>query len=190
MRIEIFRQFASPEECRELASWAEAHQGTVLRHGKMRQGLWEGRLTSRNASGRPDFPLAAYRIMGRVWTGFAKPRPPPELNGGYGGMLVVCHRPGSDTATHLDSASASGKDTLRCNLLVQPAQAGGVLTVEGQVVPLGLGDLHCYVVTRHHHAVSMIEGNRPRILWLFGFGLDGEAWDEGRIDYKQPVQAD
>lgn len=182
MRIELFPSFASSDDCAALAAWSLENLGGPLQQGAMQVGRWRNRFTTRMCAEPISFPPQAYRLRDRIWGMFDQPGPPPMPNGN-GGIVVICHQPGSDTAEHLDISPVEGRDVLRCNIVVQDSGAGGALTVGERKVAMGEGDLHCYVATRHRHAVSLVEGRRPRVIWLFSFCIDGEAWDAGRISF-------
>lgn len=188
MRIEIHRGFALPDECFELADWALDNVGGVLQQATMKAGHWRNRYTTRMCEQRISFPDSAYRLRNRIWRLLPKPGLLPLANGN-GGMTVICHQPGSDTADHIDQSGHVGTDILRCNIIVKEPEAGGLLTVGGQRVTIGQGDLHCYVASRHRHSVSLVEGDRPRVIWLFSFRIDGDAWDAGRIPFRQQSHA-
>lgn len=187
MHIEIFRNFASPAECLELAQWAVDHQDTVLLEPQLKEGSWQHRRTSRNTEKNYTFPPVAYQLQNRIRALLPNPSPQTAPNGGKDGIIVISTNPHGNSADHIDPEPVPGVSVLRGNIIVQPAEAGGVLQVGGRALDIGVGDLHFYLVSRHRHSVSTIGGTRPRIIWLYGFCVNGDDWDSGRIPLRTPA---
>jgi hypothetical protein len=85
---------------------------------------------------------------------------------------------------HKDPKSIDGLATLRCNILTQAADAGGILYIEGQQVDVKEGDLHCYLVSEHEHWATEVEGSTPRIMWMFGAHVEANDWNSEKIKVK------
>lgn len=79
---------------------------------------------------------------------------------------------------HIDPIYYPGTNTLHCNIITQNCISGGVTIIEGEPFPVQEGDLLMYVVSKHYHRVTNIEGNRKRILWVFGFCIDDDKLEE------------
>jgi hypothetical protein len=187
MRIEIYPNFATQEEIKVLNAWTEL--GVInkwLDEGFSEYGLHtDRRLTSRQYAGRYNIPNEIIAISNRVrdFVG-VNTYPIIDLNG-KNGVVVNYTLSGGDVYKHKDPRNFDGLATLRCNILTQKADTGGVLYVEGQQVDVEVGDLHCYLVSEHEHWVTTVGGNTPRIMWMFGAHVPAEDWNSGKIEVKQ-----
>jgi hypothetical protein len=103
---------------------------------------------------------------------------------GKDGIVVSCTFSGGDVHTHVDPRIYPKLATLRCNVMTQKPEAGGVLYIEGEPLALDVGDLHCYLVTEHAHQVSTVVGNVPRILWMFGACVPSDEWNNNTIKFR------
>ena len=74
--------------------------------------------------------------------------------------------------------------TLRCNLLSRKSEEGGELFVNNKEYPMEEGAIHCYLVSENPHRVEEVKGDTPRVLWMFGFGVDINEWELGKIKVK------
>ena len=79
---------------------------------------------------------------------------------------------------HIDPIYYEGTNTLHCNVITQNCISGGVTIIEDAPFPVEEGDLLMYVVSKHQHRVTNIEGDRKRILWVFGFCIDDDKLEE------------
>lgn len=87
---------------------------------------------------------------------------------GSDGVVVSVTFPGGDVYEHKDPRSLEGLSTFRCNILTQSAESGGKLYINGIFREINVGDLHCYYASEESHYVTEVQGNSPRILWMFG----------------------
>lgn len=174
MTVTIFPKFITSDECKELNLWAEyALNNNMLSSGV---GFYLGkgkRYSSRTNPEKFDrYPDVAYSIYDRISAfldlgGLTK----TVNNGGKDGIIVGCQPPGSDVFIHKDYMEPNSNHLLHCNILTQPADMGGELTVNDNKINVGVGDLHCYIVSKYKHSVTQIQGNSTRILWMFGYQL-------------------
>jgi hypothetical protein len=102
---------------------------------------------------------------------------------GRSGIVVSCTYSGGGVFKHTDPHDVHSLSTLRCNVMTQKPTSGGILTVGDEQVELQVGDLHCYLATEHYHSVSIVEGDVPRILWMFGACVPPDDWNSGRIKF-------
>lgn len=95
-------------------------------------------------------------------------------------IIVNCSFAPARVFRHKDHKQ-NGLSLLRCNVLSSAPEAGGVLHVED--VPVEQPELSVYfcLVTDYYHHVTAVEGNKPRILWQFGFNVEKDAWESGQI---------
>jgi hypothetical protein len=183
MRIEIVRNFATKKEVDELNSWAtDGVAEKWLDTGITTHGSYTNkRLTSRLYGYRYEYPEVVLSLSERIRKFVGVERYPLIDGHGRDGVVVSYTMPTEGVYKHRDPKSATGLATLRCNILTQKADAGGVLYVGGQQVDIEVGDLHCYLVSEHEHSASAVEGNTPRIMWMFGAHVPAEDWDSGKI---------
>jgi hypothetical protein len=179
MRIHIERNFLSESECQALN--AITLQG--ISEGWVNIGISLGhytdtRLTSRLYMKNRSYPDLVNRIQDRIRTHLGlEAYPLIEGHGSYGAVTSYT-RPSGDVYLHQDPRSFAGLASLRCNVLTQAADSGAVLRVGGEVVDIGVGDLHCYLASEHKHEVSTVLGNTARILWMFGAAVPVEFWEK------------
>ena len=183
IRLERHKNFVTPQECDELNAWAD--EGVVnkwldvgISRGKSNYGK---RVTSRLYAERYEYPEIVRIISSRI-RGFCGVSNYEIIQGhGRDGAVVSCTFPGGDVYEHQDPRNTNGFAALRCNVLTRAADSGGVLYLEGEAVPLEVGELHCYLASEHAHAVSEVVGGTSRVLWMFGAYVPKENWDSGLI---------
>jgi hypothetical protein len=184
MRLEITRNFLTPEECAALNEWAM--QG--VDRGWLDTGISRGqptrqRLTSRLYGSRFNTPEFVTAISEKIRDHAGVSNAPLVLGHGRDGVVASCIYNGGDVFEHKDPRNSFDLATLRCNVMTQQPEAGGVLFIDGQEVQLNAGDLHCYLASEHSHFVSEVKGGTPRILWMFGACVPADDWDSGAIKF-------
>lgn len=181
-RIVVVRNFITKDEVNELNRWAELGVAKKwLDNGINSQGFISNRLTSRMYGHRFNYPSIVNILSDRIRK-FVGIESYPLIEGhGKEGVVVSYTLPGGDVYKHKDPKSSEGLATLRCNILTQQADEGGVLYVEGQRVDINVGDLHCYLVSEHEHLADEVKGNTPRIMWMFGAHVPAEDWNNEKI---------
>jgi hypothetical protein len=183
IRLEQHKNFITPHECAELNAWVDI--GVVkkwLDVGISRgAGNYTKRVTSRFSATRYEYPEIVRTVSSRIreFCGVSE----HKIIEGHGrnGVVVSCTFPGGDVYKHQDPRHESGLAALRCNVLTRAADTGGVLHLEGQAVPLEVGELHCYLASEHAHSVSEVAGSTSRVLWMFGAHVPADDWNSGRI---------
>ena len=181
----MFPNFATQEEIDALNAWAELGvRNKWLDLGISNNGPIN-RLTSRFYGDRYKYPQIVKDVSQRVRK-FVGVDSYPLIEGhGQNGVVVSYTYNGGDVYKHIDPKSTDGLATLRCNVLTQKADAGGVLYVAGQQVNIEAGDLHCYLVSEHEHWATKVEGETPRIMWMFGAHVPADDWNSGKIKVQQ-----
>jgi len=183
MRIDIYPNFATQEEINALNEWAELGVKNKwldlgIRGGDM---AYTKRLTSRLYGDRYEYPQIVRDLSNRIRK-FVGIDTYPLIEGhGRDGVVVSYTMNGGDVHKHKDPFGPYNLATLRCNILTQKAEAGCELYVEGQHINIGVGDLHCYLASEHRHWATPVEGNIPRIMWMFGAYVPAEDWNSGKI---------
>lgn len=177
----VLKNFLSQEEIAGLNSFVDVgieqkYLDTGISQGKHQ---YTKRLTTRMYGNRFLYPDAVYSVFSRITDRLRLHDLKKSVaGGGRDGVVVSCTYPGGDVYAHKDPREDDGKlDVLRCNILTQAADSGGVLQVGGVPITLQAGDLHCYLASDVVHSVSTVEGDTPRILWMFGYQISKSDWN-------------
>ena len=182
MRIDVYPDFATEEEVNALNTWAELGVKNKWLFNGISNGLITyKRFTSRMYGDRYEYPQVVRDVSKRVREFVGVDSYPLILGHGRDGVVVSYTLQGGDVYKHRDPRSAMGLATLRCNILTQAPEKGGELYVDGVQVKLNVGDLHCYLVSEHDHWATEVEGNIPRIMWMFGAHVPAEDWNSRKI---------
>jgi hypothetical protein len=187
MRIDVFSNFATQEEINLLNEWTELGvENKWLDAGIAKEFVsTKTRLTSRFYAHRFNYPQEILKLSEKIRCYVGVNNYPLIEGHGRDGVVVSYTYPGGDVYKHKDPKSFDGLATLRCNILTRKADVGGVLYVDGQQVDVEVGDLHCYLVSEHEHWATKVEGETPRIMWMFGAHVPADDWNSGKIKVQQ-----
>jgi hypothetical protein len=178
----IIRNFASSEEIHKLNLFVD--EGISL--GYLDKGIsrgnrgYDSRLTTRLYGDRFVYPNIVHSVFSRITDRLnLHDLKKSVAGGGRDGIVVSCTYPGGDVYAHQDPKEGEdGKlEVLRCNILTQAPDSGGLLQVGGVPITLKAGDLHCYLASDVIHSVSTVEGDTSRILWMFGYQINKIDWN-------------
>lgn len=181
-RVEVIKEFLSADECAQLNTWTlTGVKEKWLDFGfDERNKKYESRLTTRVYGDRFETPAVAHNIFARI-RDFLNLQNASVIDGhGKDGIVVSYILPGGVVHPHRDPRIPV-LNGLRCNIITQMPDDGGKLWVDDRRIDVGMGDLHCYLVTEHTHYVTEVKGNTPRILWMFGFCIPANDWESGKI---------
>jgi hypothetical protein len=179
MRIDIFKNFITPEQCQELNAWV--YQG--IENGWLDRGVtktsrdYELRLTTRLYAHRFEYPDTVRTLSSKIRQHVGIADYPLIEGHGRDGVVVSYIKPGGDLWSHQDPRSKEGLFALRCNIMTQAPDIGGVLVLDGQEVDVNVGDLHCYLASKYLHHVTEVKGDTPRIMWMFGSYVPEDVWE-------------
>lgn len=186
MRLERHKNFLTPEECSVLNAWVD--EGVEKKWLDL--GISDGnhaytkRVTSRLYGYRFEYPQIVLDISNRVRS-FCGIGSYALIEGhGKNGVVVSCTFVGGDVYPHKDPLCKEGLSALRCNIMTRAADAGAELYVDEQLVDIEVGELHCYLATDFEHKVTEVEGQTPRVLWMFGAAVPYSDWEQGSIKSK------
>ena len=185
MRRESFKGFITEEERLELVDWFNTS-------GSFNPGLSRGewgytaRETTRQQK-QVDFPPLVHELKERAFGLF-------EFTHKCVPQSLPCSQPiiavktfnGGDTYSHRDPTLIEGMAVLRLNVIIQKPESGGVLHVmdeNGTVIEWETeqGELHCYEVTQHTHAVTKTIGDKSRYILIFSMQVPYDDWEQYRI---------
>lgn len=192
MRIEVVKAFLSKEECDLLNQWVNVgiisgwlDKGHHFQNSPthMRTRFTDTRLTTRMYGQRFNTPPEILAISKKVRCFVGVDTYPLVFGEGKDGIVVSCTFSGGKLLDHVDLRKYHDLAILRCNVLTQKPEVGGILHIEGKPVETEVGDLHCYLASEHAHNVSTVGGNTPRIMWMFGACVPSEAWNNNTIKF-------
>lgn len=187
MRYEIIKGLVNQEECNELNVWADAAAANNwidagITYGGTRYPK-ELRRTSRFYGDRFQHPQLALDIFSRVRSAVGLPDAPLVTGHGRDGIVINYTSEGGIVYEHTDPRH-EGLAVLRCNLLSRAPTSGGELFVEDMYYPMYETAIHCYLVSEHKHRVEVVHGDKARVLWMFGFAVDPDDWNNKKIRIK------
>jgi len=174
-------KFIDEKTCKQLTDWIETSKqrnllcdGISLENGQV--VTVKSRLTSRMTD-IPNIPLVD-ELFQEIRTAVGL-ETHDRSTGGHGteGLVYSYTLPGGDVYEHSDPF-ISNLHTLRCNIAVSMPENGAQLYIADTHQPYEIGDLTCYLVTKHRHRVTTCIGTKPRILLMFGFLISEQDWLE------------
>jgi len=180
----VIRNFASAEEVQILKDW----QVKAVEEGQFVDGItgdWDKktfsttkkRLTNR-MSKNINYPDLVQTLQDRISQTFPILSNAPLIEGhGKNGVVVSVTYNDGDVYKHKDPSVGEGVSGLRCNILASKAESGGAIHVEDKTYNLNEGDMMCYLVTELYHSVEVCHGDNPRTLFMFGFVVDKNSWN-------------
>lgn len=182
MRIEVVPEFISAEEAAVLNSFTLEQ----INSGIFSEGMSSKHINPPNSqmvsrfNPNVRFPEVAFRIQDRLQEALDLDKNDVHTLFHATGIIVNCSFKGAQVIPHTDPTQGN-KSLLRCNLISSAADAGGDLVVEEQTFKVPELGIYFCLVSEHEHSVTKIEGDKPRIIWQFGFNVDAEAWNNGSI---------
>lgn len=187
-QVLLVPNFLSPEEIQALKDWANQ----AVLDGQFVDGItgdWDKkefdrtkkRLTTR-MSQNITYPDLVKTLQDRIRQTFPILKNAPVIEGhGKDGVVVSVTYNDGDVYKHKDPSVGESIVGLRCNILVSKAENGGTVHVEDKSYDLNEGDMMCYLVTELYHSVDVCHGNNPRILFMFGFCVNANEWNNQAI---------
>ena len=187
-QVLLVPNFINAEEIQALKDWA--NQAVI--DGQFVDGVtgdWDKkefsttklRLTNR-MSPKIDYPELVKTLQDRIRQTVQLTANAPVIeNHGKDGVVVSITYNDGDVYKHKDPSVGEGVVGLRCNILASKAESGGTIHVENKTYDLNEGDMMCYLVTELYHSVDVCYGNNPRILFMFGFVVDKDSWENNNI---------
>lgn len=178
----IIKNFLDQSTCNQLNDWVELG----VKNEWLGKGLnvatmgWDckTRFTTRNYADRFDYPTVVYEVSDKITQALnIQDLQKSVIGGGKDGIVVSYVLPNGDVHKHMDPKEGD-LEVLRCNVLTSAADAGGYLVVNGKKIDIEVGDLHCYLASNVEHEVTTVEGDTPRILWMFGYQCSIDRFSE------------
>jgi uncharacterized alpha/beta hydrolase family protein len=192
IKVAVVRNYLDADSCEKLNQWVLE----AIAQGKIGYGLTtpegvhysegervvaEYRYTSRLYSQNYEYPQLVKDIFNRIKTELNLKNVSVSSNGGRDGVVVSCAYRNNDIYLHKDPKEGAGVSLLRVNILSNQAQNGGAVDVENSKFSLQQGDMMAYLVDEYEHYVEPIQGEDPRIMWMFGMLIPKHFWEAGII---------
>jgi hypothetical protein len=174
------KQFLTQSQCNELNAWVEeAVERKWLDLGVSENSkFYKNRVTTRMYGNRFEYPKIVHDIFEQITVSLGlHDLRKSEFGGGRDGIVVSCTFPDGDVYEHIDPMEGP-KHVLRCNVMTQKADGGAKLYIDKKHIDVEVGELHCYLPSNVQHCVTKVEGQTPRILWMFGYKCDKERFDQ------------
>lgn len=176
--IKVFPNFLTLNECSQLneITLLGISEGWVKPGHSRGYYNYQKRFTSRMHMIGVKYPNFVIEISNKIRKFLNLQNYPIIDNHGSSGVVTSITFPGGDVYSHKDPKSITGYSSYRCNVMTQKPEGGGKLYVDNEVIPINVGDLHCYYASEQIHYVTEVVGNIPRILWMFGAYLPQEKF--------------
>jgi len=177
-RFEVVPEFITKDEQQELIAWFDhsLENKINLVHGITTNSVktFYRKTTRLNDNSRVKFPKLAYELLDRILKYYGLHKNNVQMGAGCkDGMIAVVTLPKGDTYPHKDPSS-TGLD-VTFNILVQAAEDGAVLKLDGLDREFPERSLHSYCACKYEHEVSEVKGNQNRYLWIFR--VQSPEWD-------------
>lgn len=183
-KVLLVRNFLNAQEIQTLKDWStqavnenQFVDGITGDWDKKEFTTTKKRLTNR-MSQNINYPELVKTLQDRIRDTIPITKNAPVIEGhGKDGVVVSVTYNDGDVYKHKDPSVGEGVVGLRCNILASKAQSGGNIHVEDNTYDLNEGDMMCYLVTEYYHSVDVCHGDNPRILFMFGFVVDKDTWE-------------
>jgi hypothetical protein len=183
-QVLLVPNFITAEEVQVLKDWANKAvtdgqfvDGVTGDWDKKEFSTTKKRLTNR-MSPNISYPELVKTLQDRIRQTIPLTANAPVIEGhGKDGVVVSVTYNDGDVYKHKDPSVGEGVVGLRCNILASKAQSGGTVHVEDKTYDLNEGDMMCYLVTELYHSVEVCHGDNPRTLFMFGFVVDKDSWN-------------
>ena len=175
--IKILKNFISIDEVNILNSWClENYTKKFFKDPHMDLRYPRTRLTTRG-SGLENYnihyPKESYNVQDRLikTLNLKNPLFPPPF---YNGIVNGIGFENGSIFSHQDPVYYKNTFTLHCNFITKKSFGGGVTIINGREYDIDQTDALIFIVSHQKHEVTKITGNKPRILWCYGFCISQE----------------
>jgi hypothetical protein len=173
MKVKIVKNFIPKSQLKELNDWTlNNYKSSFFTDANM--GRPNTRLTTRYFSKENNFnyPELVYCIKNKIIDYFDIKNEYISPPVGKDSIVNGIGFDGGDIFERTDPIWFSNTYTIHCNILSQKSLKGGVTIIENKNYDINEGDLLIYNVSHLNHKVTLIEGEIPRILWVFAFSVE------------------
>ncbi len=173
MNVKTIENFVNKNQLEELNDWTLDNY-KKLSFTDANMGIPSTRLTTRYTGKNINFsyPKVSYKIKNQIikQLNINNEYLSPPI--GKDSIVNGIGFDGGDIFEHMDPIWFPNTYTIHCNIISQKPLKGGVTIIENKEYDINEGDLLIYNVSHLKHKVTSIEGNLPRILWVFGFSVN------------------
>ena len=162
--ITVIKNFLTTEECQELNQWTLDNKD--MDWFKTGKGA-DNRKTTRY-SNSIDFSYP--KLITDKFTQFRKEFNVGNLKliqQGKDGIINALSYDGSELELHTDPAYGEYQ-SFHLTVQTSKAEKGGDLIADGVVYNVNEGDAVCFFASAVKHCTNIVEGNKPRIIWILG----------------------
>jgi hypothetical protein len=186
--VNVIKNYLPLNECDELNTWVRnAIANDLMTQAVTTQGSYKDanrektplRYTTRFSADKFEYPQLVKDIHARIEADCNLTQWHNPVHWECKDATVVSATlPDGDVYLHMDGKNGQTLETLRCNILTSETE-GGLIHVGNETYQLKKGDMMQYLVSRHEHKVETVIGNEGdmRILWMFGWCVDGDEWE-------------
>jgi len=161
----IFKNFINEEECNILSSWIMDNKDNVF----FTDANMKGRRLTTKYSNNFKFPPISYQIQKKIIKRL-------KLKNFYlanfkDGMVASYAEPGDTCYLHKDPVWVEDTITIHANIKLSNNE-GGEPIIEDEKIKLNKKDMWTYPVSNVNHGSDIVLGEKPRIMWVFGFSIN------------------
>lgn len=171
---QIVKDFITEDERQELVAWILEHRETeFFQYSNM--GRVDTQWTTRYWGQQGEdmnllkFPSVVYSIQARVRNLLNLSDTNSKLPPFKDGIAAYYYTDQAGIKEHTDAIWYPGTYTVHANIIVQPADSGGITRIGTDYWPTGPADLLVYPVSHVSHRVNRCVGSTPRLLWTWAF---------------------
>jgi hypothetical protein len=177
MRIELRKNYLSPEQCAQLNELTQyGHDNNLMTLG-VNTTL---RYTSRLNTTLYTYPQSVFDIAAQVRTYCGVASYPVISGQGADGIVTTYMPTGADIFSY-QAGLIEGQGQLWSFIVTQQTEAGGVTQINGVDYPVDQGDLLVYLTSNNTQYTTPVTGSTTRFCWCFGNLVPTEAWESGQI---------
>lgn len=173
-KVKVYKDVLTEEEIKYLNNVAMLY----FKSGVLQMNGYIGRYSTRLVGADFKFPNRVYAISKKIRDTANVSKFNPEPLRGANGINVSVTITEGGVEEHKDPRCDIKKVIYNCNVITQKSDVGGDLVVEGEVIELEVGDIHCYAVSEVKHLVTASKGATPRVLWMFSTHIPVEQTGE------------
>lgn len=172
MKIEpkLVKSLINHQECDSLSKWIFLN---------MSQGYFQkadhpgcNRMTTRGVElDTIPFPPLAFIIQERIHDHFGLDNYEVKYPFYHNAMVASYGFTPDCCEAHKDPRYYEGFTTFHCLSLLSQPEKGGTPVIDGIEYPMDKGDVLWVPVSECEHGTTLLEGNTPRLLWIFGFSV-------------------
>lgn len=175
MEIKIIQNYLSEEVIQRMNEWTlDNYKKNFFNISEMNN--CKTRYTTRQCTNRGvdnlfDYPQYVYDIQNKICKDF-NIYDQSKAFIGKNGIVTGIGFENDYIEEHVDPIWKKNTQSIHFNFITKKPLFGGITIINEKKYETNPGDLLIYNVSKYNHSVSKVEGNIPRILYVFGFSLN------------------